>query len=54
VGDDAIDTITKFTHLTDLAIGLTKISPEGVNKLAKALPSCRIQHNGGTIEPRKK
>jgi hypothetical protein len=31
----------------------TKVTADGVQKLAKALPKCRIEWDGGTIEPKK-
>jgi hypothetical protein len=53
VDDAAVPTIKAFTKLTDLSVGQTKITANGVKELAKALPKCRIQHDGGTVEPKK-
>ncbi len=53
VDDAAVPVLKQFTKLADLAVGQTKISEKGVMELAKALPKCRIQHDGGTIEPKK-
>jgi hypothetical protein len=54
VDDGSVTTIKQFTKLTDLSVGQTKITEKGVQELAKALPACRIQHDGGTIEPKEK
>jgi serine/threonine protein kinase len=54
VDDAAVPIIKQFAKLTDLSVGQTKISEKAVKELAKALPACRIQHDGGTIEPAKK
>jgi len=37
--------------LSYLRLGKT-LTPEGVNKLAVALPKCKIEH-GSTVEPKK-
>jgi hypothetical protein len=54
VDDTAVPVIKTFTKLEDLSIGVTEISEKGVKEIAEALPGCRIQHVGGTIEPKKK
>ncbi len=59
LGDNSIsnvglDYLTKSTHLTHLYIERTKVTEAGVKKFAAALPRCRIQWDGGVIEPRSK
>jgi serine/threonine protein kinase len=54
VDDGSVPVIKQFTKLTDLSVGQTKITEKGVKELAEALPACRIQHDGGTVEPREK
>ena len=54
VDDEAVTVIKKFTKLTDLAVGQTQITEKGANEIAKALPGCTIQHDGGTIKPKRK
>ena len=44
-----INTLT-FIVLT----GTTKVTADGVAKLAKALPGCKIEWDGGTVEPTAK
>jgi hypothetical protein len=53
VDDGSVTAIKQFTKLTDLSVGQTKITEKGVQELAKALPACRIQHDGGTVEPKE-
>lgn len=53
VSDAALETLIGFTNLTTLDARSTKLTPEGVTKLAAALPKCKIEHDGGTIEPKK-
>jgi Leucine-rich repeat (LRR) protein/predicted Ser/Thr protein kinase len=53
VTDASLDILTGFTNLTILNVRKTKLTTEGVKKLAAALPGCKIEHDGGTIEPKK-
>ena len=53
VDDAAVPVIKTFTKLADLSVGATEISEKGVKEIAGVLPGCRIQHVGGTIEPKK-
>jgi tRNA A-37 threonylcarbamoyl transferase component Bud32/Leucine-rich repeat (LRR) protein len=54
VSAKSVDTIKGFTKLTNLSVGVTKLTARDVSDLAKALPGCTIQHDGGTIEPKEK
>lgn len=40
------------SNLSQLNVKQTKVTAEGVKKLAAALPACKIEWDGGTIEPR--
>ncbi|MCE9562537.1 MAG: protein kinase [Planctomycetes bacterium] len=51
VDDTAVEIISGMRVLTSLYVPKTRISPEGVKKLAAALPRCKILHDGGEIKP---
>jgi eukaryotic-like serine/threonine-protein kinase len=53
VTDASLGPLAGFARLTTLDVSKTKLTPEGVKKLAAALPACKILHDGGTIEPKK-
>ncbi len=42
-----------FAALTYLDVRNTKLTAEGVKKLAAALPRCKIEHDGDSVEPKK-
>jgi len=52
VGDPGLAHLAGLNELTGLDIRETKVTPKGVEDLAKALPKCRIHWDGGVIEPR--
>lgn len=54
VNDAGMVHVQAFTELKDLRVEKTQVSEAAVKKLAAALPHCRIQWNGGFIEPRTK
>lgn len=54
VCDQAVLVIKGFAKLEDLSVGRSAVTEDGVKQLAKALPGCRIQHDGGTTGPTKK
>jgi hypothetical protein len=54
VDDGSVAVIKGFTRLTDLVVNSTRITEKGAKELAAALPGCRIQYDGGTIEPTRK
>jgi formylglycine-generating enzyme required for sulfatase activity/serine/threonine protein kinase len=49
--DGAVKTLSEFANLATLDVRGTKLTAEGVNQVAAALPGCRIVWDGGTIEP---
>jgi serine/threonine protein kinase/Leucine-rich repeat (LRR) protein len=51
VTDAALDTLKGFETLTYLKVSNTKLTENAVRALAKALPKCRIEWNGGDIVP---
>jgi serine/threonine protein kinase len=54
IGDAALDTLKECKALTSLNLKATKVTAEGVAKLSKALPKCKIAWDGATIEPTEK
>jgi hypothetical protein len=52
--DAGLAHLTGVDKLTSLYRAKTKVTTQGVEGLAKALPRCKIQWDGGTIEPIKK
>jgi serine/threonine protein kinase/WD40 repeat protein len=53
VTDADIAHLAGLDKLTHLGLLYTKVTAAGVEKLAKALPGCKIIWDGGTIEPKK-
>ena len=53
IGDASIDIIAGWTKLTHVRLQGTKVTAVGVNRLAEMLPKCRIEWDGGQIEPKK-
>ncbi len=49
-----------LAHLTDckslirIVVRGTGVTPAKVEEFAKAMPQCKIEHDGGVIEPQKK
>ena len=52
IDDAGLTYLVGLDKLTKLIIGKTKVTAKGVEKLAKALPKCRIEWDGGIIEPK--
>jgi serine/threonine protein kinase/Leucine-rich repeat (LRR) protein len=52
VTDAGLAHLTGLNHLALLELRETKVTAKGVEKLAKALPGCRIVHDGGIVEPK--
>ena len=52
LGDDRIPIVVTLKKLTRLNIKGSKITREGFEKLKAALPKCRIEWDGGVIEPK--
>ncbi|MCE9566820.1 MAG: protein kinase [Planctomycetes bacterium] len=53
VSDVGLKELADKTKLTWLKLQKTKVTEAGVKQLAAALPGCKIDHDGGTIEPKK-
>ncbi len=53
VTDAGLAHLAGLDKLQILYLGKTGVTAAGVQKLAKALPKCRIEWDGGTIEPQK-
>lgn len=53
VTDDAVEILSGFRSLKTLTLKGTKMTEAGVKKLAAALPECKIEWDGGIVEPVK-
>jgi hypothetical protein len=51
ITDAGLEHLYALKNLANLSAGGTKVSADGMKKLAAALPQCRITGDGGTIEP---
>ena len=51
VTDDGLEHVMKLSRLTAVNLPQTKVTEAGVKKLAAALPKCKIEWDGGMIEP---
>ena len=51
VTDAGLEHLKGFAELRDLKLKQTAVSEAAVRNLATALPKCRIDWNGGVIEP---
>jgi hypothetical protein len=54
LGDAALEILKECKALTSLNLKTTKVTAEGVAKLSKALPRCKIEWDGATINPTEK
>jgi hypothetical protein len=52
ITDKLLDGLSGMTNLSGLNVRGTKVTREGVEKFAAALPRCRIVWDGGIFEPR--
>jgi serine/threonine protein kinase len=52
ISDAGLAILAELKTLKDLHLQGTQVSAKGVENLAKALPECKIEWNGGVIEPR--
>jgi serine/threonine protein kinase/tetratricopeptide (TPR) repeat protein len=52
VTDAGLVGLVELTNLVDLRLAKTRVTANGVEKLAKALPKCRITWDGGTTGPK--
>jgi serine/threonine protein kinase/Leucine-rich repeat (LRR) protein len=53
VTDVGLVHLKELKNLTKLNLKESKVSAQGVAELHAALPRCRIEHDGGVIEPKK-
>ena len=53
VSDDGVAHLNECKNLTRLYLQKTKATARGVADLSKALPQCKIEWDGGVIEPKK-
>ena len=51
IDDGCVESLAAIKTLTRLTLAGCKLTPEGVKRLAAALPLCRIEWDGGVIEP---
>ena len=51
VSDAGLEQLANHSMLTQLIVTKTKVTEAGVKKLSAALPRCRIEWDGGVIEP---
>ncbi len=54
VGDTGLSHLHTMSKLNEVLLRSTKVTQAGVDKLKAALPGCRIEWDGGVIEPTKK
>jgi hypothetical protein len=52
VSDAGLAHLAGLDKLTALNLTKTKVTAKGVEELAKTLPKCKIEWNGGTIQPK--
>lgn len=52
VTDASVKNLVGLTKLQSLNVKRTKVTATGLDALKKALPNCKIEHDGGVIEPR--
>jgi hypothetical protein len=53
VTDEGLVSLANMKSLKSVSLKKTKVTEEGVKKLAANLSMCRIQWDGGTVEPKK-
>src|SRR5262249_5663373 len=51
VSDAGLDHLEGCKNLTELLVPQTKVTAKGIDKLKKALPRCKIEWDGGVLEP---
>ena len=51
IDDDCVESLAEIKTLMNLWLKGCKLTPEGIKRLAAALPLCRIEWDGGVIEP---
>jgi serine/threonine protein kinase len=53
VSDVSLVHLRELKNLTSLNVRKTNVTVKGLEDLAAAVPGCKIEHDGGTIEPKK-
>jgi eukaryotic-like serine/threonine-protein kinase len=53
VSDAGLTQLKELKSLTILYLRKTKVTAKGLEAIHAALPACKIDHDGGTIEPKK-
>jgi hypothetical protein len=53
VTDAGLEHLKELKSLTGLNLKGTKVTPKGLDELHAAIPGCKIEHDGGVIEPKK-
>jgi serine/threonine protein kinase len=51
--DEGLEQLKELKELTLLVLPNTKVTAKGLESFHAAVPGCKIEHNGGTIEPKK-
>jgi hypothetical protein len=52
VSDAGLENLKGLAALKELNLTGSKVTADGVKKLAAALPKCKIEWDGGVIEPK--
>lgn len=52
IGDKGLESLAALLAAKSIGLKKTDVTEAGVKKLAAALPACRIEWNGGVIEPK--
>ncbi len=50
--DAGLSHLTKLENLTELKLQQTNVTDKGIKKLADALPKCKIEWDGGVVDPK--
>ena len=53
ISDKTLAALAVCDKLVDLHVQGTKVTAEGIEKLRKSHPQCRMETDGGTFEPKK-
>ncbi len=53
ITDAGLIHLKECKNLTQLNLGSTKVTAMGIDGLKNALPQCKIEWDGGVIEPKK-
>lgn len=53
ISDPGLESLIRCTQLREIFARDSKVTEAGIRRMAEALPECRIDWNGGIIEPRR-